>query len=61
MSANRELIQEQIKAQGDLVRQLKASKESKEKVSFGVDTNYFCSTTCTLSLFRGDVKLVDLQ
>lgn len=33
MSDTREQILEQIKLQGDLVRQLKASKESKEKVS----------------------------
>lgn len=33
MSDTREQILEQIKVQGDLVRQLKATKESKEKVS----------------------------
>jgi histidyl-tRNA synthetase len=33
MSDNREQLQEQIKVQGEVVRKLKAAKESKEKVS----------------------------
>lgn len=33
MSDNREALQEQIKVQGEVVRKLKAAKESKEKVS----------------------------
>lgn len=32
MSENRDKILEEIKVQGDLVRQLKAAKEPKEKV-----------------------------
>lgn len=34
MTENREKLLEEIKGQGDLVRQLKAAKESKEKVRF---------------------------
>lgn len=33
MSDNREALQEQIKVQGEVVRKLKAAKETKEKVS----------------------------
>lgn len=41
MSDTREQILEQIKEQGELVRQLKASKESKEKVSTKYILNAF--------------------
>jgi WHEP-TRS domain len=33
MSENREALQDKIKEQGELVRKLKAAKETKEKVS----------------------------
>lgn len=36
MSDNREQLQEAIKVQGEVVRKLKAAKESKDKVSFKV-------------------------
>lgn len=36
----RDILEEQIKAQGDLIRKLKADKEDKERVSFIHD--YYC-------------------
>lgn len=43
MSDNREQILESIKVQGDIVRKLKAAKESKEKVCFYADFFIFFS------------------
>lgn len=34
MPVNKEKLQEQIKEQGEVVRKLKAAKESKEKVQY---------------------------
>jgi len=66
MSDTREQILEQIKVQGDLVRQLKAAKESKEKVSFW---SYFqletdslpppSTTTSTIQPPHPSAKIVD--
>lgn len=41
MSDNREQLQEQIKVQGEVVRKLKAAKESKEKVSSRISDAIF--------------------